>query len=469
MKKTKIICSIGPSSCNPDVMEQMVNVGMNVARFNFSHMTDEERETNLASVHEVTKRTGKHIGVLYDTKGPEFRNGIFENGSIELVEGNTIRIVREDVVGNEKRFTVNHPEAIDSINVGNYILIEDGLFKLEVISKEEDGITCQVISGGILGDKKTMNVPGVKLDFPFIGEEDRKDLIIAANNEADFVALSFVNTKENVLEARSILENEGRTDIQIISKIESQSGIDNLDEILEVSDGIMVARGDLGVEVDMELLPIYQKSMIQKCRALGKICIVATEMLESMKKSARPTRAEISDVANAVLDGTDAVMLSGETTVGKHPIEVVEFMSKICESTERFYDYNYSFEAERKIDITETIAKSVVDSAELLDVKVIVAATMSGYSAKKISNLKPDSFILATSPEAKVARSLSLNWGVYTALTPIYNSTDEVIADGIKQAKLFTDLKEGDYVVITGGFPNTSKTKTTNLLKIEQI
>jgi pyruvate kinase len=469
MKKTKIICSIGPSSSNPDVMEKMVRAGMNVARFNFSHITEEELQYNLNSVHEVTKRTGLHIGILYDTKGPEFRNGVFENGSIELVEGKVIRIVKDDVIGNEERFTVNHPEAIDSISIDDNILLEDGLFRLVVISKEEDGVTCRVVSGGTLGDKKTMNVPGVKLEFPFIGKQDKDDLIYAARHEADFLALSFVNTKEDVLEARKILDAEGGKNIQIISKIESQSGIDNLDAILEVSDGVMVARGDLGVEVEMELLPIYQKSMIQKCRELGKTCIVATEMLESMKKSARPTRAEISDVANAVLDGTDAVMLSGETTVGKHPTLVVEYMANICESTEKYYDYNYSFDADRKIDITETIAKSVVDSAELLDVKVIVAATMSGYSAKKISNLKPDSFILATTPTAEVARSLALNWGVYTALTPIYNSTDEVIADGIKQAKKFMDLKEKDYVVITGGFPNNSKVKATNLLKIEQI
>lgn len=469
MKKTKIICSIGPASCNPDVMEKMVLAGMNVARINCSHATTEEKVGVVEAVHEVTKRTGIHVGILYDTKGPEFRNGMLENGEINLVEGKTIRVVKEDVLGNEERFSVNHPKAIDSLGIGNIILLENGLMKIEVISKEEDGVTCKIINGGVLGNKKSLNAPGVKLDIPFISEADREDLIYACHHEADFVALSFVNTKEDVLAAREIFKAEGREDIKVISKIESMQGIENLDAIIEVSDGIMVARGDLGVEVPMQMLPIYQKLMIQKCREQGKFCIVATEMLESMKKSARPTRAEVSDVANAVLDGTDAVMLSGETTVGKYPVEVVKNMADICENAENYYDYDYDFASERKVDVTETIARSVVDCAKSLDVKAIVAATMSGYSARRISNLKPATTIIAACPTEAVARSLALNWGVYPVLTPVYNSTDEVVTDSKEKATKFMNLEKGDVIVITGGFPNNTEVKTTNFLKIEEI
>lgn len=469
MKKTKIICSIGPSSCNPDVMEEMVYAGMNVARINFSHATLEEKQNVVSVVKEVRKRTGEHIAILYDTKGPEFRNGMLENDEINLVEGKTIRVVKENVLGNEERFSVNYPKAIDSLKVGDIILLENGLMKIEVISIEDDGVTCKIIVGGILGNKKSLNVPGVNLDIPFISDIDREDLIYACLNDGDFVALSFVNTKDDVLEARKIFKEYGREDIRVISKIESAMGFDNLDDILEVSDGIMVARGDLGVEIPLQTLPFYQKTIIRKCREFGKICIVATEMLETMKKNARPTRAEVSDVANAVLDGTDAVMLSGETTTGKHPIEVVKYMAEICENAEKYYDYNKSFNSIREVDITETIAKSVVDSASMLDVKVIVAATMSGYSARKISNLKPNSFILATCPSDEVARSLALNWGVYPKTVHVYNSTDEIVEDAKIHAANFLNLQKGDIIVITGGFPNNSITKKTNFIKIDEI
>ena len=469
MKKTKIICSIGPSSCSPDVMEKMVYAGMNVARINFSHATLEEKQNVINTVKEVRKRTGEHIAVLYDTKGPEFRNGMLENGEINLVEGKTIRIVKENVLGNEERFSVNHPQALDSLKVGDVVLLENGLMKIEIVSVEGDGVTGIVIAGGVLGNKKSLNFPGVTLDIPFISEVDREDMIYACMHDGDFIALSFVNCKDDVLQAREIFKQYGREDLKVISKIESTAGFDNLDEILEVSDGVMVARGDLGVEVPLQRLHIYQKSIIRKCREYGKICFVATEMLESMKKNVRPTRAEVSDIANAVLDGTDAVMLSGETTTGNHPIEVVKYMAEICENAEEYYDYEDEFDSVREIDITETIAKSVVDSASLLDVKVIVAATMSGYSARKNSNLKPNSFILATCPTASVARSLALNWGVYSKVVNVYDSTDEIVADAKVKATEFLDLSNGDIIVITGGFPNNSATKKTNFMKIEEI
>lgn len=467
MKKTKIITSIGPASCKPDTFEKMVRAGANVARINFSHATDEEKENVIETVKEVRKRTGLAIGLLFDTKGPEFRNGMLENDEINLIEGNTIRIVKEDVLGNEERFSVNYKEAIDSLEVGNKILLENGLMKIEVISKEQDGVTCKIINGGVLGNKKSLNVPGVHLNIPFISEEDKEDIIYACTHDGDFLALSFVSTKEDVLAAKEIIK-EHNSDIKIISKIESTTGVKNLEAIIEASDGIMVARGDLGVEVPMQELPIVQKAIIKACRKYGKICIVATEMLESMKKNVRPTRAEISDIANAVLDGTDAVMLSGETTTGKHPIEAVRFMAETCESTERAIDYKNPIIPINKDNIASTIAHSVVESANLLDVKVIIASTLTGYTARKISALRPKSLILATCPDEKAMRSLALNFGVYTSYVPKYDSTDTIIEVSIEKAKEYLALKEKDIVVVTGGLPNGNK-RSTNFLKIEEI
>ena len=469
MKKTKIVCSIGPASCPVDVMSQMVEAGMNVARINFSHATMEEREAVVASVKEVRKLTGKPIAILYDTKGPEFRNGMVKNGELKLVEGKTIRVVKENVLGDEERFSVNHPQALDSLEIGSVILLENGLMKIEVISKEEDGVTCKIVVGGVLGNKKSLAVPGVHLDIPFISEDDREDIIYACQHEGDFLALSFVSTREDVLACKEILKQYNREDLKIISKIESTTGIENLDSIIEESDGIMVARGDLGVEVPMEQLPVVQKMIIQKCREYGKTVIVATEMLESMKKSARPTRAEVSDVANAVLDGTDAVMLSGETTVGKFPVEVVRYMAGICEHTENYYDYDYVFENKRKRDTTEAIAESVVSCSETIGTKAIVACTTSGNRNKKISNLKPKNVIIATCPSENVVRSLALSWGVYPVLVPLYKSTDEIVESARNKAIEELNLKNGDNIVITGGFHIENKERTNNFLKIEQI
>jgi len=469
MKKTKIVCSIGPSSNEPDVMEQMVLAGMNVARINCSHATEDEKIKAVESVKEVRKRTNLNVAILYDLKGPEFRSGLLKDGEITLVSGKTIRLLKDCEQGDVNGFTVNHPSALNSINVGNIILLENGLMSLEVISKENDGLTCKIIEGGVLGNKKSMSVPGVQLDFPFVSEQDYEDTVYACKHEADFLALSFVSTKENVLEVKEILKKHNREDIKIICKIENQAGIDNLEEILSVSYGAMVARGDLGTETCMEILPMVQKEMIKKCREQGKVCIVATEMLESMKKNSRPTRAEISDVANAVLDGTDAVMLSGESTVGKFPIETVKFMANICETTEKQADHYNPFDYKKRIGITQTIANCVVNSAKMLDAKLIVAATVSGFSARKISNLKPNSIVLAACPDEAVGRGLALNWGVYPVNVPVLNTTDEVIARSMEEANKFTKLEKGDIVIVTGGFPNTGDAKTTNLMKIEEI
>jgi len=472
MKKTKIICSIGPSSNEPDVMEQMVLAGMNVARINFSHATDEEKEKVVSTVKEVRKRTGANVAILYDTKGPEFRSGMLENDQITLEEGKTIRVVKENVLGNEERITVNHPQVLDNLNIGDIILLENGLMRIEVISKEASGVTCRIINGGILGNKKSLSVPGRKLDIPYISEKDREDIVYACEHEADYLAISFVSCKEEVEEVRSILKEHGQENLPIICKIENAMGIENLEEILEVSEGIMVARGDLGTETCMETLPLVQKDMIKKCREHGKIAIVATEMLESMKKNARPTRAEISDVANAVLDGTDAVMLSGESTVGKYPVETVASMADICESTENSIDYMNVFAEKLVYNGTDAIVKAVAESANSLNAKLIVVPTMSGQSARLISNLEPKCPILALVSDEKVGNSLTLNYGVSAKKVDFWNDMDEIFEKSLEEAEEFTELNPGDNIIITGGFnTNNKKAKVsqTNLMKIETI
>lgn len=469
MKKTKIVCSIGPNSNEPDVMERMVEAGMNIARINFSHATLEEREKAQSSVREVRKRTGKSVAILWDTKGPEFRCGVMENDGITLVEGNTIRLVKETVVGTSERFSVNHPSAIESLKVGNTVLLENAKMKLEVISVESDGVTCKILSGGTLGNRKSMSAPGVKLDIPYISEVDREDIKYACEHGGEFLAISFVSTAEEVLEVKELLKEYGREDLQIICKIESALGIENLEAILDVSDGAMVARGDLGTEIPSELVPIEQKKMIATCRRKNKICIVATEMLETMMENSRPKRAETSDIANAVLDGTDAVMLSGETTVGKHPVETVAAMARICEVTEKYADYNYVEQVRTVNNARDAIATAVVETANRLDAKLITTATAHGRTARLISNFRPKAPVLALTPTEKDGRRLILNYGIYPVEMPIMNSTDEVLMRSVEKAKEFTELKAKDIIVITGGFPNNDENRTTNLMKIEEI
>lgn len=471
MKKTKIICSIGPASQNVEVMSSMVNEGMNVARINFSHGDYQEYKDILNVVKETRVRVRKNIAVMYDTKGPDFRCGEIVPDGIELIPGNTIRVLRKTVVGDNNGFSVNHPEALDKINVGNFILIEDALMKVEVIDKDDEGLICKVIEGGVLKSKKGMNVPGVKLDLPFMSDQDRKDIEFACLNEGDFIALSFVERRENILQVKEILKQFNREDMKIISKVESKTGVDNLDEIIDESDGIMVARGDLGVEVPVEYLPIIQKDMIRKCREKEKFVIVATEMLASMYTSARPTRAEVTDISNAVFDGADAVMLSGESTVGKHPVEAVRYMARICEESEKNDLYCTKFEYSMDNDVTESIAKAVLSSSKVLDIKAIVVPTTGGHSPTVISNLRPKTVILAPCPNEKVARSLMLNYGVYPSVVP--NAKDNDMDDAVRHAKLeaisVLGLKEHDKIIITGGIHNNRAIKQTNFMKIEEI
>ena len=466
MKKTKIICSIGPATNTKEVFKNLAHAGMNVARVNFSHATIEERETVRDLVKWINEEENLNIGLLYDTKGPEFRSGEAVEEGINLIKGNTIRVVKESVIGNDERFSVNHPEALDSLNVGSVIQLENGLMKIEVISKEDDGVTCKVLNGGILKSRKSLFVPGVKLDIPFISEVDKEDIIYACKNNGDFLALSFVSTKEDVLEAKKIID-EQKSNMKIIAKIESKTGIDNLDDILSVSDGVMVARGDLGEEVPISLLPVYQKLIVRKAREHGKFCIVATEMLESMKKNSRPTRAEVTDVANAVLDGTDAVMLSGETTVGAYPVETVKYMASIASDAEEHSATHFGYLG--KIGRTECIAKSAVDMTNYVDVKAIVAEAISGYSTRMISNFRPNCPILACCTTPEVARSLALNYGVYTTLVPLMDDTDELVELVKEKAIDYFKLESEDKIIITGGLPAVNNIRLTNFMKIEEI
>ena len=468
MKKTKIVTSIGPASNTVEVFEQMVKNGANVARINFSHATIEEREQVVSTVKAVRERLGANVGILYDTKGPEFRNGEVVEEGIKLVAGNTIKVVKENVVGNQERFSLNHPNAIDALNVGNTILLENGLMSIEVIEKAQDSLTCKVVNGGTLFSRKSLAAPGVDLQIPFISDVDREDIIYACRHDGDFLAASFVQSAQDVLAIRDILKEENREDMKIIAKIESQMGMDNLEEIVEVADGCMVARGDLGVEVPMYLLPICQKKIVKACRAHKKMCIVATEMLESMKHNPRPTRAEVTDVANAVYNGTDAVMLSGETTTGDYVCETVKAMADICENIEASIDYNNVF-ADKTVDnARDAIVKSVATAANSLDAKLIVVPTVSGTSARLISNLEPKCPILALVGSEDAANKLAVNYGVYAKVVPVVKEMDELIDLSIKEAKEFMNLNEGDNIIITGGLV-AGKIGFTNLMKIETI
>lgn len=467
MKKTKVICTIGPASDSAEVMEKMVNEGMNCARINLSHATEDGILKTIDNIREVRKATNLPVALLYDTKGPEFRTLKFENGGVSLKRGDTIKMSKTCNKGSELEFGVNHSDAIDFIEVGDKVLIDNALLELEVIKKENDHVLLKALGDGKIQDHKTINVPGVNLKLDFMSDDDRKDITFAATHSCDYLALSFVNAKEDVIEAREIVEKAGG-DALIISKIESQRGIENIDEIIDESDGIMVARGDLGVEAPMEELPMIQKDIIRKCREKGKVAIVATEMLASMYESPRPTRAEVSDVANAILDGTDCVMLSGETTIGKYPVDAVSIMSRICEYVESTIDYSKHVAYTGSIGISDTIAKLVVEAAQYTDIKLIVTTTMTGFTARKISNLRPNSPILACCPSKHIAEKVVLNFGVKPIITDIYKSTDKMIENARKMAVNEFELKKGDLIIITGGFP-IGEARRTNYLRIMEI
>ncbi|WP_410319866.1 pyruvate kinase [Methanobrevibacter sp.] len=467
MKKTKVICTIGPASDSVEVMGKMVNVGMNCARINLSHATEDEILKTIDVVRKVRKISNLPVAIMYDTKGPEFRTLKFKDGGVTLKQGDTIKMSKSCIHGNENEFGVNHSDAIDFINVGDKVLIDNALFELEVVEKENDFVQLKALGDGKIENHKSINVPGVNLGLDFMSDMDRNDINFAARHSCDYLALSFVNAREDVITAREIIEKAGG-DALIISKIESRMGIENIDEIIDESDGIMVARGDLGVDVPMEELPALQKSIIKKCRQKGKFAIVATEMLASMYESPRPTRAEVSDVANAILDGTDCVMLSGETTIGKYPVPAVAIMSKICEYVESTIDYSKNIDYIGSIGISDAIAKLVADAVEYADIKLIVTLTMTGFTARKISNLRPNSIIMACCPSKHIAEKVVLNFGVEPVVTDIYESTDEMVESAMEIAKTEFNLNKGDLIIVTGGFP-MGEARRTNYLRIMEI
>lgn len=466
MKKTKIICSIGPATQNWENFKGLVEAGMNVARINFSHATIEERRLDESLVKRAREELNADIGILYDTKGPDLRTCNFKDDKIELIEGNTIRIVEEDVLGTNEVISLNYKGVLKDLKIGSKILLDDGFYELIVRSIENDGVTCEIMNSGIIKSRRGVCMPGIKLDVPYISDKDREDIKYACLNDGDFLAISFVNSKEDVLAVRELCKEFGKPDMLIISKVETQYAMDNLEEIVDVSDYIMVARGDLGIETGYENLPEYQQKMIDMCHAKSKGVIMATQMMYSMKTNIRPTNAEVTDVSNAVLSGCDAIMTSDETTIGNYPVETIKTMSKICESAEKITKYDMDEYILRGNKIHNIIARCAVDAADYLPVKAIVASTLTGKTAMDIASLRPNSFIIATTTDRKVARYLSLKWGVYTSIVPTYDNTDDIVNDGVTSAKNILKLNKDDIVVVVGGSPATAH---TNFIKIERI
>ena len=473
MKKTKIICSIGPSTQNWEKFKGIVEAGMTVARINFSHATAEERKIDEDLVKRANQELGANIAILYDTKGPDLRTCSFAGDFIELVEGNTIKITEEEGLGTKEKISLNYQGVLKDLKKGMSILLDDGFYKLRIedTTTNEQGevieVTCRIMNGGTIKSRRGVCIPGIKLNVPYVSEQDEEDIKYACLHDGDYLAISFVNCADDIRQVRSLCAKYGKPEMPIVSKVETQYAMDNLDEIVEESDIIMIARGDLGIETGVENLPLYQQMMIDKCREKGKRVIMATQMMYSMKNNIRPTNAEVTDVANAVLAGCDAIMTSEETTMGNYPVETIQNMAEICEKVESYYQYDSTRNHPSKKDITSIIAESVVTASNDLDAKVIVASTMSGYTAREISNLRPNALILATVPSEKVAKSLALSYGVYPTLVDVYQTTDEIVESGIAKAKEFTNLKEGDSIIITGGFPTGEK--VTNFMKIETI
>ncbi|CAI6044884.1 pyruvate kinase [Cohnella sp. JJ-181] len=471
MRKTKIVCTIGPSSESLENTKKLINAGMNVARLNFSHGDFEEHGNRIKNIRQACEELGKTVAILLDTKGPEIRLGKLKEEPIELVAGEHITLTTEEILGDRDRIPVTYKDLPGDVHVGSTILIDDGLIGLTVVKVEGTEIKCQIVNSGPIKSKKGVNVPGVAISMPGITEKDANDIRFGIEQGVDFIAASFVRRASDVLEIRELLEKHDARYIQIISKIENQQGVDNLDEILEVSDGLMVARGDLGVEIPAEEVPLVQKQMIEKCNRVGKPVITATQMLDSMQRNPRPTRAEASDVANAIFDGTDAIMLSGETAAGKYPVESVQTMSRIAERAESALRYREIFtkQAEaQQTTVTEAISQAVANSSLDLNAKAIVTSTESGYTARMVSKYRPKSPIIAVTPVEQVRRRLQLVWGVITVDGKSASTIDEMVDIAVQGAIHSGIVRLGDTVIITAGVP-VGRSGTTNLIKIHNI
>ncbi|NLK51312.1 MAG: pyruvate kinase [Syntrophomonadaceae bacterium] len=470
MRRTKIVCTIGPASQTIEVLEQLILDGMDVARLNFSHGTHEEHLERIKAIRQAMIHTGKRVALMLDTKGPEIRTGNLQTETIILNEGEQITLTTDDVLGDENRLSVSYRGLPQDVKPGNMILIADGLIGLKVLQIKGNDITCEIVNGGEIGSRKNVNVPGVAIRLPGMTQKDVADINFGIDQKIDFIAASFVRRASDILDIRRILEERG-ADIHVIAKIENQEGVDNLDEIVQVADGVMVARGDLGVEIPTEEVPLVQKLIIDKCNLVGKPVITATQMLESMVRNPRPTRAEASDVANAIFDGTDAIMLSGETAAGKYPVEAVKTMARIARRAEKSVNYREIIRARRiayKPSITDAISHATCSITADLGGAAIITATTSGITARTVAKYRPEAPIIATTPSERVAAKLCLIWGVYPVLVEATEGTDRMIEEAIAAGLKAGLVRSGDLVVITAGVP-AGVAGSTNLIKVHLI
>ena len=469
MKKTKIVCTIGPASENPKMLKKLVLAGMNVMRCNFSHGDFEEHGKKMQTMREVNAELGTHCAILLDTKGPEIRTGDFEGGFTEFKKGQVSTICVEDIVGTADRFTISYKDLYKDVKPGGFILVNDGQVELLVDHVEGTDIVCVCANDGKVKNKRGINVPGIELGFEFISEKDRADLVFGCEQDVDYIAASFVRRPQDVLDVKKVLVENGKPEIQIIAKIENSEGVEKMDDIIKVADGIMVARGDLGVEVPAEDVPLIQKELIRKCKAAGKIVITATQMLESMQENPRPTRAEVSDVANAIFDGTDAIMLSGESAQGKYPEEAVMVMNKIALKTESTLDYA---SLHRKAvltatdDSSEAICMSVAEIANKFDVSAIIAFTESGFTAKKMSRYRPECPIIAATPFEKTTKKLAINWGIKAVVCKQMDTREGLLNLAEVIAKE-NGINAGETILVTGGTPGVEG--TTSYLQLVTV
>ncbi len=468
MRKTKIVCTLGPASSNEQVIEELFKSGMNVARLNFSHGTHEAHKETIELFRKVRDRLELPAAVLLDTKGPEIRTGMLENGVTELKEGQMFKLITEDRLGNNDFVSISYAGLNKLVSEGNTIKVDDGSIILRVEASDKKEITCRVVVGGVLKNRKGINVPGVHLDMPYLSDKDKADILFAIENDVDYIAASFVRNKQDVIAIRNFVNYHGGHKLKIIAKIENSEGINNFDEILAESNGIMVARGDMGVEVEYEKLPGLQKRFIKSCYGAGKIVITATQMLESMIHSYNPTRAEITDVANAVFDGTSAVMLSGETAMGDHPARVVEVMSAIIKQAEADAISMNMFADRRFInekDVANAICDAACTTAKDLGAQAVIAVTKSGHTARRLSKFRPSEPIVASTPELKTFHQLSLSWGIHPVLAINQESEEKLFRHALDCAKQIDVVKKGDTVVILGGAP-INVCGNTNMIKV---
>ncbi|MCQ2513072.1 MAG: pyruvate kinase [Lachnospiraceae bacterium] len=470
MRRTKIICTIGPASDSEEILKELCLAGMDTARLNFSHGTHESHLETMKRLKKVRIELGCPLPIMLDTKGPEYRLKTFAEGSVEIKTGDKFILTSDEVPGDATKVSVNYEKLPQELEVGQQILVNDGLVELQVDEISENDIICSVIQGGTLSDRKSMNFPGKIMSHEYLSEQDKSDILFGIENDVDFVAASFMSTKQNALDLRNFLNENGGSEIGIIAKIENPDGVKNVDEICDIVNGIMVARGDLGVEIPLEEVPVLQKEMTNKCRIRGKRVVTATEMLESMIHNPRPTRAEASDVANAVFEGTSLVMLSGETASGEHPVEAVKTMASIIEYTEEHIDYEKWFEnTEYQINSNlDAISHATCSMAVDVNAKAIVVNSISGMTARLVSRFRCPAHIIGTTTDVKAWRRLNMSWGVTPVLNEKYESQDVMFEEGVKAAIRILGLQPGDKVVLTGG-PIGGEAGNTDTIKVYTV